>query len=187
MRSFDKDGVRKIQDHVRSLFDAMSDKFREHLMHSLFLSHDKLEDYLEKNIELKGDALKDALSHLESLLSRIEACAEEKQRGPFMSYDEWVDKEYEAYKKALKNDIEAIQRLVGEGGAVDPDKTSPVDVMANDSVSHYNHLKTEYDAVQARSDEAIRLIHSEDYKKLKSETGRMQEAVEQDISRHSFR
>lgn len=182
MGSFSAADTKKIQGEVRSLFDSMSDGFREHLMHSLFLSQDKLKEYLVRDIELEGDVLKDAFSHLESLLSRIEAYAEEKQSAPFMTYDEWVDKEYEAYKEALKNDVEDIERLVGEGGVVNPGKTGPVDVMANDSVSHYNHLKKEYEAVQARSDEAIRLIHSAEYKLLKAEADKMEQVILNGIS-----
>lgn len=184
MSSISVDATRKIQDQVRTLFDAMSSDFREHLMHSLFLSQDKLREYLDKNVELQGDVLKDAYSHLESLLSRIESYAEEKQAEPFMTYDEWVDKEYESYKEALQKDHEAIERLMGEGGVDTPKDPGPIDVMANDSVSHYNHLKKEYEATQARSDEAIKLMHSDEYKALNSEADRMGKMIGDDVSHH---
>lgn len=184
MSSISVDATKKIQDQVRTLFDSMSGDFREHLMHSLFLSQGKLKEYLDKNVQLEGDTLKEAFSHLESLLSRIEAYAEEKQADTFMTYDEWVDKEYEAYKEALKKDDEDIGRLMGEGGVDTPKDPEPVDVMANDSVSHYNHLKKQYEATQARSDEAIKLMHSDEYKKLKSEADKMEKMIEGDVSHH---
>ena len=175
--AFSQEDTKKIQDNVRTLFDAMSPKFREHLMHSFMWTQDKLEAYLTHDGALQGDELKDAYSHLESLLARIESFAAEKSQKEFPSYDQWIDEEYQKYKSERKEDREDIERLMGEGGVVAPGKTSPVDTMANDTLSHYNHLKSEFDTVQHRSKEAIALMQSPPYQFLQAQVQVMSRVI----------
>ncbi len=174
---FKPNDTKQLQYNVRELFAQMTPGFRDHLMHSFLWSQDKLEQYLRRDIILSGDELKDAYSHLESLLSRIESFAAEKTDQDFPSYEKWVDEEYHKYKSSLAEDKEDIERLMDEGGVVSPGKTSPVDTMANDSLSHYNHLKSEFDKTQKRSHEASALMRSPQYINLQKQAEEMSVAI----------
>lgn len=178
---FEYKDTKQVETYVRELFRAMTPEFREHLMNSFLWTEDKLDKYLQREGSLRGDELKDAYSHLESLLARIESFSAEKPKKAFPSYDEWVDKEYRKYKTERSEDIEDIERLVDEGGVVSPGKTSPVDTMANDSLSHYNHLKSEYEIVVSRSNEASKLMLSPPYKELQVQAETMQRAIMAEI------
>jgi hypothetical protein len=159
--------TKKMQRDVLALFAAMDHDFRQHLMDSFMWSEETLSDYLQHERSLSGDILQDAYSHLESLLARIESYAGEKADKPFLNYDEWIDKEYEQYKASLSEDREDISRLMDEGGVVAPGPTSPVDTMADDTLPHYNHLKSEFEKVQLRSNAAIALMQSPHFKSLR--------------------
>lgn len=174
---FDSNKTKQVQNNVRELFKDMTKEFRVHLMHTFMWSEDKLEEYLKKNTSLQGDELKEAYSHLESLLARIESFAAEKSAKEFPSYDEWVTQEFKKYKDEHWEDREDIERLMGEGGVVAPGPTSPMDSMANDSISHYEHQKEEFDKVQVRSKEAIGLMRSPPYQSLQQELQSMQEMI----------
>jgi hypothetical protein len=165
--------TKKLQSDVRALMTAMSPRFREHLMHSFMWSEDKLEEYLSRETALEGDKLKDAYSHLESLLARIESFGADISKHPFPTYDKWIDEEYQKYKTERSEDREDIERLIGEGGVVSPGKTSPMDTMENDSLSHYNHLKSEFDEVQDRSREAIALMQLPQFISLRNRADEM--------------
>lgn len=174
---FSKEQNKLVQNHVRELFAAMTPEFRDHLMRSFMWTEDKLDEYLRREDTLQGDNLKDAYSHLESLLARIESYAAEKCGKEFPSYEVWVDEEYRKYKEEHWEDHEDIERLMGEGGVVAPGKTSPMDTMANDSLSHYNHLKSEHDACEHRSKEAIALMQLPAYKSLLTQAGTMHDMI----------
>lgn len=178
---FEYKDTKQVETYVRELFKAMTPAFREHLMHSFMWTEDKLDKYLQRDGSLKGDELKDAYSHLESLLARIESFSADKPKKAFPTYDEWVDKEYRKYKAERSEDIEDIQRLMDEGGVVSPGKTSPVDTMANDSLAHYNHLKSEYETLVSRSKEAGKLMLSPPYKGLQVQAETMQRAIMAEI------
>lgn len=175
--SFSQDETQKMQQEVRGLFQAMPDDLREHLMKSFLWTPDLLEQYLSREVVLAGNELKDAYSHLESLLARIEGYANEKPKNPFPSYDHWVTNEYKSYKASLREDTEEIERLIGEGGVFNPGKTSPVDVMANDSLTHYNHLKAEHDAIEKLSHEAMALMRTAPYRNLQKYATKMCKAI----------
>lgn len=174
---FQPKDTKQLQYNVRELFAQMTPDFRDYLMHSFLWSQDKLEEYLSRNVELSGAELRDAYSHLDSLLSRIESFAVEHSAKEFPSYEQWVDEEYQKYKSSLQEDKEDIERLMDEGGVVAPGKTSPVDTMANDSLSHYNHVKEEFDKVQKRSNEAIAMMRSPQYIDLKKQADEMSAAI----------
>lgn len=173
--------TKKLQSDVRALFGAMSPKFRDDLMHTFMWSEEKLQEYLNREVSLQGDNLKDAYSHLESLLARIESWAADKSQKEFPTYDHWIDDEYRKYKEERREDTEDIERLIGEGGVVSPGKTSPIDTMANDSLSHYNHLKAEFDEVQHRSNEAIALMQSPQFVSLRNQADEMCKLIVDDI------
>lgn len=175
--SFGHDDTEKIRQEVRQLFDAMSNDFRLHLMHSFMWTQEILEQYLGRDIVLSGNELKDAYSHLESLLARIEGYANEKPERAFPSYEQWVATEYKSYKASLREDKQEIERLIGEGGVVNAGVTSPVDVMANDSLAYYNHLKAEHDSAEIRSREAIALMKSSPYLNLQKYASKMCKAI----------
>lgn len=179
---FEYKDTKQVETYVRELFKAMTPAFREHLMHSFMWTEDKLDKYLQREGTLRGDELKDAYSHLESLLARIESFSTDKPKKKFPTYDEWVDKEYRKYKAERSEDIEDIQRLMDEGGVVAPGKTSPVDTMANDSLAHYNHLKSEYEILVSRSKEASKLMLSPSYKGLQAQAETMQRAIMAEIA-----
>lgn len=174
---FQPKDTKQLQYNVRELFAQMTPDFRDYLMHSFLWSQDKLETFLNSNVELSGDELQDAYSHLDSLLSRIESFAAEHSDKEFPSYEHWVDQEYEKYKSSLQEDKEDIERLMDEGGVVAPGKTSPVDTMANDSLSHYNHVKEEFDKKQKRGNEAVAMMRSPAYINLQKQAAEMSEAI----------
>lgn len=174
---FNQEQTKKVRNNVRELFSNMTPEFREHLMHSFMWTQDKLEEYLRRDGSLQGDELKDAYSHLESLLARIESFASEKSKTEFPSYEQWVDDEYQKYKEEHWEDHEDIERLMDEGGVVAPGKTSPMETMANDSLSHYNFQKSEHDASEHRSKEAIALMQSPAYKSLLFQAGTMHDTI----------
>lgn len=174
---FESKDARQVQDNVRALFKAMTPDFREHLMHSFMWTQDKLEEYLSRNKSLQGDELKDAYSHLESLLARIESFASENSKAQFPSYNQWVKDEFEKYETEHSEDYEDIERLMDEGGVVAPGKTSPAETMANDSLSHYNHLQSEFEKTQSRSKEAMKLMQLPLYKYLLAETNRIHNMI----------
>jgi len=179
---FERKDTKLLQNNVRELFNSMSQEFREHLMRSFMWTEDKLEEYLNKNSALEGDQLREAYSHLESLLARIESFACEKSKESFPTYDEWVDEEYQKYKVEHREDVEDIERLMDEGGVVAPGKTSPVDTMDNDSLSYFNHLKTEFDIKQKRSIEADKLVRTSQYKNLQAQAAEMHAMILQRIN-----
>jgi hypothetical protein len=181
---FTVDDTKKIQNNVRELLNAMPQEFREHLMHSFLWSEDKLNAYLNREMTLNGDQLKDAYSHVESFLARIESYAAEKSAKPFPEYDEWVEKEYKNYRASLTEDRDDIERLMDEGGVVAPGKTSPVDTMANDTLSHYNHLRSEHEKTQKRSQDALRLMQSPYYKSLKNQALEMCKVIMESMHKH---
>jgi hypothetical protein len=175
--SFNQDETKKIQDEVRNLFLAMPDDLREHVLKSFLWTQDVLENYLSRDIALEGNELKEAYSHLESLLARIEGLANEKPAKPFPGYEQWVTEEYKQYKTSLHEDKEDIERLMDEGGIVAPGETSPVDVMADDSLSHYNHLKSEHEKAEKRSQGAIALMRTVPFKNLQKYATKMCKAI----------
>jgi len=174
---FQPKDTKQLQYNVRELLAQLTPNFRDYLMHSFVWSEDKLEEFLTRNVELSGDELRDAYSHLDSLLSRIESFAAEHSAKEFPSYEHWVDQEYQKYKSSLQEDKEDIERLMDEGGVVAPGKTSPVDAMANDSLSHYNHVKEEFDKKQKRSKEAVVIMRSPAYINLQKQAAAMSEAI----------
>lgn len=175
--SFSQDETQKIQHEVRALFEAMPDDLRAHLMKSFMWTQENLEQYLSRDVMLAGNELKDAYSHLESLLARIEGYANEKPKNAFPAYDQWVTDEYKSYKASLREDTEEIERLIGEGGVVNPGETSPVDVMANDTLAHYNHLKSEHEAIEKLSHEAMALMRTTPYRNLQKYAAKMCKAI----------
>lgn len=181
--SFSQDETQKIQQQVRELFQAMPEDLRVHLMKSFLWTPDVLEQYLNRDVILAGNELKDAYSHLESLLARIEGYANEKPKEPFPAYDRWVTDEFKSYKASLREDTEEIERLIGEGGVVNPGETSPVDVMANDTLAHYNHLKAEHDAMEKLSYEAIALMRTAPYINLQKYATKMCKAIMNSVHR----
>ena len=180
---FEPKETKVIQQNVLDLLASMSQPFREHLMHSFMWTEEKLNDYLQKDLTLSGPELKDAYSHLDSLLSRIESFAVDKSTKSFPTYDHWVDTEYRQYKASLTEDREDIARLVDEGGVVNPGPTSPVDTMANDSLAHYNQVKSDFELVQHRSDEAIALMQLPSFKVLKRLAEKMNQMIRDDIKK----
>lgn len=180
---FAQSDTHKIQNEVRLLFAAMSNDFREHLMKSFLWTQENLENYLSREMMLEGNMLKDAYSHLESLLARIEGYASEKPEKPFPSYEDWVNQEYRSYKASLREDKEDIERLMDEGGVVSPGKTSPVDTMEDDTLAHYNHLKSEHKLAEIRSHEASKLMHSAPYQHLQKYAGKMCKVIMDSIHR----
>jgi len=181
---FTVDDTKKVQNNVRELLDAMPAEFREHLMHSFLWSKEKLDAYLSREMELDDDQLKDAYSHVESFLARIESYAAEKAPKPFPAYDEWVENEYKNYRASLTEDRDDIERLMDEGGVVAPGKTSPVDTMENDSLSHYNHLKSEHEKTQKRSEEALALMQLSYFKSLKNQALEMCKVIMESMHKH---
>ena len=174
---FESKDAKQVQNNVRALFKAMTPEFREHLMRSFMWDQDKLEEYLSRNQSLQGDELKDAFNHLESLLARIESFAAENPKKPFPSYEQWIKDEFYKYEEEHFEDHEDIERLMDEGGVVAPGKTSPAETMADDSLSYYNHLKSEHEKIQSRSSEAIALMQSPHYKELLSEADVMHNMI----------
>ena len=177
---FQREDTRKVQDNVRTLFDAMTPDFRQHLMRSFMWTEQNLEKNLSRDTSLEGDDLKNAYSYLESLLARIEGCAAEKSTGEFPSYNQWVKSEFEKYESEHEEDHEDIERLMDEGGVVAPGKTSPAVTMENDSLSHYNHLKNEYDKKEVRSTEAMKLMKSPQYAELLKKADEMNRMIAKD-------
>lgn|SRR3990167_7542215 len=174
---FQRDDTKKIQNNVRTLFDAMTPEFRQHLMRSFMWTEQNLEKNLSRDTSLEGDELINAFSYLESLLARIEGYAAEKSTKAFPSYDDWVKYEFQKYESEHAEDDEDIERLMGEGGVVAPGKTSPAETMENDSLSHYNHLKSEHDKIKARSDEAEKLMKSPQYAELLKQVDEMNRMI----------
>jgi hypothetical protein len=181
---FNQEDTHKIQFEVRLLFASMSDEFREHLMQSFMWTQENLEHYLSREMLLEGNTLKDAYSHLESLLARIEGFAVEKPSREFPGYDEWINEEYHAYKQSLREDKEDIERLVDEGGVVSPGKISPVDVMEDDSLAHYNHLKIEHEKAERRSKDAAAIMASAPYRNLQDYSKRMYHMILESVNHH---
>ena len=181
---FSQEDTHNIQNEVRQLFQSMTDEFREHLMQSFLWTQENLEHYLSREMMLEGNVLKDAYSHLESLLARIEGFAAEKPSREFPVYDQWVNEEYHQYKQSLREDKEDIERLVDEGGVVSPGKVSPVDTMEDDSLAHYNHLKTEHEKAERRSKEAVKLMASAPYRNLKRYETHMYQVIMEGINHH---
>ncbi len=153
-------------------------------MQSFLWTQENLEHYLSREMLLEGNVLKDAYSHLESLLARIEGFAAEKPTREFPGYDEWVNEEYHAYKQSLREDKEDIERLMDEGGVVSPGKTSPVDIMEDDSLAHYNHLKTEHEKAVHRSKEATVIMASAPFHNLQRYSTRMYHVIMEGMNHH---
>lgn len=178
---FNPKNAKAVQNDLRTLFELMSSEFRDDLMHTFSWSEDVMEKYLNREATLKGDVLKDVYSHLQSLLSRIKSFASDKSKTEFPVYENWVEGENLKCVSNFNQDKGDLSRLLNEGVGVFAGNNAVSPDITDDQHIRYDHLKTEFDKIQKRSNEAIALMDKPEYKNLQIQSDEMYRLISSGI------